>query len=92
MNKNTRLLNKAMNKDEKSKYKLTLINDDIHTILYVIQNLMIYCNHTLEQAEQCVYITHLKGQCIIKSGKSHDLAIIQSNLLDTGLDVILGKY
>ena len=47
---------------------LILINDDLHTFDYVIETLDDVCEHTYEQAETCAWITHYKGNCIVKSG------------------------
>ncbi|MCH1453111.1 MAG: ATP-dependent Clp protease adaptor ClpS [Flavobacteriaceae bacterium] len=39
-------------------HEIILYNDDVNTFDHVINSLMAYCDHTLEQAEQCAYIVH----------------------------------
>lgn len=65
--------------------KLVLYNDDINTFDHVIRCLIRYCDHEAEQAEQCAWIVHLKGRCIVKLGTYVELLPIQSALCDQGL-------
>lgn len=66
---------------------LILINDDYNTIDYVINCLIKYCNHSLEQAEQCTLIVHYNGKCAIKHGSFEKLKPICEILLKSGLTV-----
>ncbi len=74
-------------KQEKHKqvYKLVLHNDDVNTFDHVIDMLMIYCDHTEQQAEQCAWITHLKGKCVVKEGDYKLVKDIAVALLEEGL-------
>ncbi len=67
--------------------KIVLYNDDINTFDFVIEMLMRYCEHSLEQAEQCALLTHYKGKSIVKKGTYQKLEPIASALLDKGLSV-----
>ena len=44
-------------------YEIILHNDDVNTFDHVINCLIRYCDHPLEQAEQCAYIVHYRGKC-----------------------------
>ncbi len=65
---------------KKRVYKLMLANDDIHTFEYVIEKLVEVCGHSLEQAEQCAYLVHLKGKCDVKRGRLKDLTAMLTAL------------
>ena len=51
----------------------------------MIQTLIIVCDHTPEQAEQCSLIVHYKGKCAVKSGSYEELEPICLKLLAAGL-------
>ena len=74
-------------KIETKLYKVVLYNDDVNTFDFVIDMLMRYCDHTLNQAEQCALLTHYKGKSIVKKGTYDKLKPIASALLDHGLSV-----
>ena len=73
--------------EEKLKKKLSdersviLYNDDINTFEHVIECLVLFCDHTPIQAEQCANIVHNNGKCSVKKGKLLDLIPIKSALL-----------
>ena len=67
------------------KHEIILYNDDVNTFEYVINILVKFCKHSLEQAEQCSYIVHYSGKCSVKSGTIDELKPICLNLLDAGL-------
>lgn len=69
--------------------KLILYNDDINTFDHVIHCLMRYCEHQAEQAEQCAWIVHLKGRCIVKQGTYAELLPVQVALCDQGLSAAI---
>jgi len=48
--------------------KLIVWNDDVNTFAWVIETLMEVCGHAQEQAEQCAYIVHFHGKCVVKNG------------------------
>ena len=65
--------------------ELLLYNDDINTFDHVINMLCKYCEHDLIQAEQCAWIVHNNGKCMVKRGEFTKLKAICSALLDAGL-------
>lgn len=64
---------------------IILYNDDHNTFEHVIECLMKYCKHTMEQAEQCTVLVHYKGKCDVKRGSFQDLKPICEALLENGL-------
>ncbi|MFN3951134.1 MAG: ATP-dependent Clp protease adaptor ClpS [Thermaurantimonas sp.] len=64
---------------------IILYNDDVNTFDWVIESLVDVCGHSLEQAEQCAWITHLKGKCEVKNGIYEELVPICTELLNRGL-------
>ncbi|MGV4412936.1 ATP-dependent Clp protease adaptor ClpS [Chryseobacterium sp. T1] len=66
-------------------YKVILYNDDVNTFDFVIECLIEICKHTLEQAEQCTLLVHMKGKCTVKTGSLDLLKPIHKSLLDKGL-------
>jgi len=69
--------------------QIILYNDDVNTFDHVIEMLVKYCKHNVVQAEQCAYLVHYKGRCIVKNGKYNLLAPISSALAENGLTVEL---
>ena len=69
----------------KSQNSIFLYNDDINTFDYVIELLCKYCSHDLVQAEQCAWIVHYNGKCIIKRGSYEKLKPICDALIEGGL-------
>ena len=65
--------------------EIVLYNDNVNTFDHVIESLIIACNHTPEQAEQCSIIVHYKGKCTVKTGLYDDLKPRCSMLLEAGL-------
>ena len=65
--------------------ELLLYNDDVNTFDHVINMLCKYCEHDLIQAEQCAWIVHNNGKCMVKRGEFTILKPICSALLDAGL-------
>ncbi len=47
---------------------LILWNDNVNTFDHVIDCLVSICDHSTTQAEQCAYIVHYKGKCVVKEG------------------------
>lgn len=64
---------------------ITLFNDNVNTFEWVIECLVNYCGHDLIQAEQCAYIVHYTGKCIVKKGSLNQLKPICETLLEKGL-------
>lgn len=65
---------------------IILYNDHHNSFPHVINCLMKYCGHAMEQAEQCTTIIHYKGKCDIKHGTLKDLKSIKEALCENGLD------
>tara|TARA_B100001250_G_scaffold362447_1_gene341153 strand:+ start:740 stop:1021 length:282 start_codon:yes stop_codon:yes gene_type:complete len=70
---------------EVEKHQIILYNDDVNTFQHVIETLVKVCKHTYQQAEQCAYIVHFSGKCVVKTGSLEDLVPICSALLEAGL-------
>ncbi|MBK77765.1 MAG: Clp protease ClpS [Flavobacteriaceae bacterium] len=67
------------------KHQIILYNDDVNTFQHVIETLVKVCKHSYQQAEQCAYIVHFSGKCVVKTGSLEELVPICSALLDAGL-------
>ena len=67
------------------KHQIILYNDDVNTFQHVIETLVKVCKHTYQQAEQCAYIVHFSGKCVVKTGSLEELVPICSSLLEAGL-------
>ena len=65
--------------------QIVLYNDDVNTFDHVIETLIIACDHTPLQAEQCSLIVHYKGKCTVKTGSYDDLRPRCEKLLEEGL-------
>ncbi|WP_163712962.1 ATP-dependent Clp protease adaptor ClpS [Mangrovibacterium lignilyticum] len=71
MDPNKNLKNKPAkeeNVNTKKERFLILHNDDYHSFDYVIEALMVICEHEQEQAVQCTLLTHYNGKCDVKKG------------------------
>jgi len=73
------------------KYALILFNDDVNTFEHVINCLVKICNHQLLQAEQCAYLVHYTGKCVVKNGSFEKLEPLCIALLDSGLSAKIEK-
>lgn len=73
-------------------WSLILHNDDHHTFDFVIGSLMEVLDHTAEQAEQCAFIAHTKGKCLVKKGNRGVLLYQQGELARKGLSVSMESY
>lgn len=69
--------------------KLVLYNDDYNTFDFVIESLIEVCDHDPIQAEQCTYLVHYTGKCIVKSGRYAFLNPMRIALCDRGLSAII---
>lgn len=72
--------------EEKS---LLLINDDVNSFDHVIKSLVEVCGHDEIQAEQCAYLTHHKGGCVIKMGDAITLEKMSLRLKELYLDTVV---
>lgn len=65
--------------------EIVLYNDDVNTFDHVIETLIMVCEHSQEQAEQCAILVHYKGKCTVKTGVLKELVPKCSLLLEAGL-------
>lgn len=70
-------------------YSIILYNDDFNTFDHVISCLVQICNHEVIQAEQCAWIVHTNGKCIVKTGEYKELEPLCTSLLEKGLSAII---
>ena len=66
--------------------KLVVYNDDVNTFDFVIDTLIKVCGHTPEQAEQCTWIIHYKGKCIVKEGTREKLKPMRDAICERGIN------
>lgn len=66
--------------------QLVLFNDDINSFDYVVETLIDVCEHDPLQAEQCAWITHHKGKCVVKQGEKTKLVSMRRSIIDRGLN------
>ena len=64
---------------------LILYNDDVNTFDFVTDSLIEVCEHDLLQAEQCTYLVHYTGKCVVKNGTYKKLKPLCEALLERGL-------
>ena len=72
--------------DIEAPYQLIVWNDDVNTFDWVIETLMEVCNHSYEQAEQCAYIIHFKGQYAVKEGSYDYLKPMCDAITERGIN------
>ena len=71
---------------------LFIYNDEVNTFDHVIKTLVRVCKHTIEQAEQCAYIAHHKGKCVVKEGVLEELKPMCTEMCTGGIDAsIVGE-
>ncbi|MBL7921905.1 MAG: ATP-dependent Clp protease adaptor ClpS [Bacteroidia bacterium] len=64
---------------------LILYNDDVNTFEFVTESLIKICKHDAIQAEQCTYLVHYTGKCVVKNGTFKKLKPLCEALLERGL-------
>jgi ATP-dependent Clp protease adaptor protein ClpS len=64
---------------------LLLYNDDVNTFEFVTESLIQVCKHDPVQAEQCTYLVHYTGKCVVKNGTFKKLRPLCEALLERGL-------
>ena len=77
-------ITKTVKKTEALK-ALILYNDDVNTFNFVTDSLIEVCEHNLLQAEQCTYLVHYTGKCVVKNGTYKKLKPLCEALLERGL-------
>ena len=65
---------------------LMVYNDDVNTFDHVINTLVKTCKHSVVQAEQCAYIIHYKGKCMVKKGAFDELKPMKDSICEAGID------
>jgi len=65
--------------------QIVVYNDDFNTFDFVIESLIKVCKHEKVQAEQCTFLIHFKGKCIVKKGTYKELEPMCTTLLERGL-------
>ncbi len=65
---------------------LIVFNDDYNTFDHVINILVKVCKHTTQQAEQCTWLIHYRGKCIVKTGNFIKLKPMRDSICDAGID------
>jgi ATP-dependent Clp protease adaptor protein ClpS len=70
-------------------HSIILYNDDFNTFDHVISCLIQICSHEIVQAEQCAWIVHTNGKCIVKIGEYQELEPLCTSLLDKGLSATI---
>lgn len=75
--------------DRLNRNTLLLHNDDFHTFDFVVDALVKVCDHDVDQAEQCAYITHYKGKCDVKKGRMSKIRPMRDRLVEMGLKVTI---
>ena len=68
-----------------SQKSILLYNDEVNTFDHVIDSLCKYCDHYTVQAEQCAWIVHNNGKCLVKRGSYEELKPICIALNENGL-------
>jgi ATP-dependent Clp protease adaptor protein ClpS len=81
----------SFSEDKLRRSALILHNDDVHSFDYVIDSLVEVCDHEVEQATQCAYLVHFKGQCDVKRGEAAPLRAMKNRLSRKGLRVTLQR-
>lgn len=71
---------------QKLQNQLVLLNDDVNSFDYVVETLIEICEHAPLQAEQCAWITHHKGKCVVKQGEKTKLVSMRRSIIDRGLN------
>jgi len=75
----------------KVNYQLLLFNDNKNSFEDVIIGLTQIAQHNTFQAENCAYIVHYKGQCVIKNGPKQNILKLCNELSSFGLKVKIQK-
>jgi ATP-dependent Clp protease adaptor protein ClpS len=66
-------------------FSLVVWNDEVNTFEWVIDSLMIVCQHTEEQAEQSAMLIHFKGKYAVKNGEYETLKVMCDAITERGI-------
>ena len=75
--------------DQEKERSLIVYNDDYNTFEHVTSTLIKVCKHCPIQAEQCTYIIHYKGKCIVKKGSYEILKPMREALSEAGIKAVI---
>lgn len=75
--------------DSLSGRSLVLHNDDYNDFDFVVDTLIVVCDHEFEQAYQCALITHHKGKCEVKRGDLEELRPMKQGIIDRGINATI---
>lgn len=78
-----------VNIDDAFLKKLVVHNDDVNTFEHVIETLVKVCKHTFEQAEQCAWLIHTKGRCVVKHGSYDELKKYKDAITDAKIQATI---
>ena len=70
-------------------HQIILHNDDVNTFDHVINCLIRYCDHTLEQAEQCAILIHSRGKYAVKEGSLEKLRPMKDAITERGINATI---
>jgi ATP-dependent Clp protease adaptor protein ClpS len=71
---------------------MLLLHNDNHNLFdFVVETLMIVCDHDALQAEQCAFIAHHKGKCDVKMGTFELLKPLKDELIRRGLNATISN-
>ncbi len=68
---------------------LILHNDNYNEFNFVVETLMIVCEHHFEQAYQCALTAHYKGKCEIKKGTFQELHLLKTAITEKGISATI---
>lgn len=71
--------------DNEDPKNLIVFNDDFNTFEHVIDTLIKVCKHDPNQAEQCTYIIHYKGKCVVRNGSYQQLRPMREGISSAGI-------
>ncbi|MEQ8522395.1 MAG: ATP-dependent Clp protease adaptor ClpS [Vicingaceae bacterium] len=77
--------------DLEKSHELVLLNDEVNSFEYVIDNLVTHCGHEPERAEQCAIIAHHNGECDVLLGTPEEVSMPASKLINAGLTIDVRK-
>lgn len=72
-----------------NQYKLVILKDNKNVLPWIVISLMEILQYPQLQAEQCAYICHYTGSCVIKTNSKEILEPLLSSLLERCLTVEL---
>jgi len=83
------LVEVALDIDQEKERGLIVYNDDYNTFDHVTSALIKVCKHRPIQAEQCTYIIHYKGKCLVKKGSYEILKPMREALSEAGIKAVI---